>query len=298
MSNWHRIIWLDGKLRASAYPNCRTIAERFEISVRQAARDVEYMRDSLGAPLAYSPLRKGYYYREDTFTLPAVVLTDSQKKSLAYLAYRYEKTGCSDSLQLAELFHRLTEQDELTPAAMSGYPVPVHDLSHTEYEKFARLQEAIRLQSKVRLIYRSEERLNVMEYFAPMQLFPHGADNYVLGLDETEGRMRLICLRAVAEIRLRAERYAVSPLIAAGEVVPVAAEEPYSAVVTFSVPEWVFLLRHRYEHLEGRTFRIYYRDVERLASALLDCSCEFRVERPGWLRNMLLNRVRQLLHSL
>ena len=42
VSNLHRIQWVDAMIRAERYPNCRTIAAKFEISPRQAARDIEY----------------------------------------------------------------------------------------------------------------------------------------------------------------------------------------------------------------------------------------------------------------
>lgn len=48
MSNLHRILWIDQEIRRGGYPNSRTIAEQFEISPRQAARDIEYLRYSLG----------------------------------------------------------------------------------------------------------------------------------------------------------------------------------------------------------------------------------------------------------
>ena len=48
MAALHRIQWLDSEIRAETYPNARRLAERFEISHRQAQRDFEYLRDSLG----------------------------------------------------------------------------------------------------------------------------------------------------------------------------------------------------------------------------------------------------------
>lgn len=47
----HRIQWVDAQIRAGRYPNARALAAAFEISHRQALRDLAYMRDSLGAPL-------------------------------------------------------------------------------------------------------------------------------------------------------------------------------------------------------------------------------------------------------
>lgn len=53
MSSLHRIQWIDEQIRRERYPNCSDIAERFEITRRQASRDIEYLRYSLDAPVEY-----------------------------------------------------------------------------------------------------------------------------------------------------------------------------------------------------------------------------------------------------
>lgn len=41
MSNLHRIRWFDGQIREGNYPNSTALAGQFEISKRQAQRDIE-----------------------------------------------------------------------------------------------------------------------------------------------------------------------------------------------------------------------------------------------------------------
>lgn len=53
MSNMHRILWFDQEVRSNHFPNCTQLAHQFELSTRQANRDIEYMVNSLGAPLQY-----------------------------------------------------------------------------------------------------------------------------------------------------------------------------------------------------------------------------------------------------
>ena len=60
-----------------AYPNAARLSERFHISQRQAQRDVDCLRKKLGAPLAYSAERKGFYYTAP-FTLPLAILSDNE----------------------------------------------------------------------------------------------------------------------------------------------------------------------------------------------------------------------------
>ena len=80
----HRIQWFHKKILDSSYPNAMRLSERFGISHRQAQRDVDYLKRTLGAPLAYSMEHKGYYYTEQ-YSLP-LVLTSDNDDSLTELA--------------------------------------------------------------------------------------------------------------------------------------------------------------------------------------------------------------------
>ncbi len=79
-----RIQWLHKKIANLYYPNAMRLSERFNISHRQAQRDVDYLRKKLGAPLAYSLEHKGYYYTEQ-YSLPLVLSSDNDE-SLSELA--------------------------------------------------------------------------------------------------------------------------------------------------------------------------------------------------------------------
>ena len=71
-----RIQWLHKKMTMKSYPNAQRLAERFQISHRQAQRDMEYLRRELGAPVAYDNSRKGFYYTEP-YVLPVLFATDN-----------------------------------------------------------------------------------------------------------------------------------------------------------------------------------------------------------------------------
>lgn len=79
-----RIQWLHKKIANMYYPNAMRLAERFNISHRQAQRDVDYLKKKLGAPLEYSIEHKGYYYSEQ-YSLPLVLSSDNDE-SLSELA--------------------------------------------------------------------------------------------------------------------------------------------------------------------------------------------------------------------
>ncbi len=73
-----RIQWLHKKILNMYYPNAMRLSERFDISHRQAQRDVDYLKKKLGAPIEYSAEHKGFYYTEQ-YSLPFVVSSDNDE---------------------------------------------------------------------------------------------------------------------------------------------------------------------------------------------------------------------------
>ena len=73
-----RIQWLHKKIVLNSYPNAQRLAERFNISHRQAQRDLDYLRRELEAPIAYDNSRKGFYYTQP-FTLPLLLTSDNDE---------------------------------------------------------------------------------------------------------------------------------------------------------------------------------------------------------------------------
>ena len=73
----NRIQWLHKYIVEMRYPNASRLAERFNISHRQAQRDVDCLRSDFGAPLAYSAEHRGFYYTED-FSLPAYTVAANE----------------------------------------------------------------------------------------------------------------------------------------------------------------------------------------------------------------------------
>lgn len=49
-------------IRDGHYPSSRTLYERLHVTRRTVYRDIHLLRHRLKAPLAYDPIRRGYYY--------------------------------------------------------------------------------------------------------------------------------------------------------------------------------------------------------------------------------------------
>lgn len=79
---YERFIRFDDRVKQKKYPNTASLSKQFEVSIKTAQRDIEFMRDRLNCPLFYDPSRKGYFYKDDTFSLPLIYLSSEELSSL------------------------------------------------------------------------------------------------------------------------------------------------------------------------------------------------------------------------
>ncbi len=107
---WARIATVDRLVRSGSYPNARTIGEELEVCRRTVMRDLEFLRDRWGAPIAYDPDRNGYFYTDDSFRLPPVAMTQGELLALvlAEQAFRQYR-GAPYGPDLARAIRKIAE---------------------------------------------------------------------------------------------------------------------------------------------------------------------------------------------
>ncbi len=117
---YRRILQIDRKIRAGEYPNAPGMAAEWEMGVRTIMRDLEFLRDELGAPLAYSAKRRGFYYESKNWFLPAVMISEGEILGIllgSQLLQAYEGTPVAKDLK--RLFKKieamLPEKVEIRP---------------------------------------------------------------------------------------------------------------------------------------------------------------------------------------
>ncbi len=65
-------------LHAGGYPNATSLAVDLEVTTKTIYRDVEFMRDRLGLPIAFDVARKGYRYTEEVSAFPTFQITEGE----------------------------------------------------------------------------------------------------------------------------------------------------------------------------------------------------------------------------
>lgn len=109
-----RLIYIDQMItegtRRGVLPNCRTLAVGWEVSQRTIQRDLDYMKWQLSAPIEYDARRRGFYYTEPNYRMPA--LNISQDDLFAFciaekVLQQYVGTPLHD--RLAAVFDKLQQ---------------------------------------------------------------------------------------------------------------------------------------------------------------------------------------------
>ncbi|MBU7006171.1 helix-turn-helix transcriptional regulator [Phosphitispora fastidiosa] len=107
-----RIQYIHAAIKARKYPNVNRLAEQFEVSTRAVERDLEMMRDLMGAPIVYSYSQKGYYYADENFSIPKIRMTEGELAAVflgerlltKYQGHPYEKEIKSAYTKIQALF--------------------------------------------------------------------------------------------------------------------------------------------------------------------------------------------------
>ncbi len=74
---YRRLLFIDREIRRGRYPNCRSLAEAWEVSSKTIQRDIDYLRYELNAPVGYDATRFGFCYTEPNYRLPAISISES-----------------------------------------------------------------------------------------------------------------------------------------------------------------------------------------------------------------------------
>jgi len=79
-----RLFWTLGQLRAGRNLKATDVATQFEVGVRTAYRDLDFLRDQLRTPIEYDRSRGSFVLTDPTAPLPAVMLSQGEVIALFF----------------------------------------------------------------------------------------------------------------------------------------------------------------------------------------------------------------------
>jgi hypothetical protein len=79
-----RMLRLHQCMMENTYPNCRQMAEEFEVAAKTVQRDVNFMRDQMRLPIEYDKGRFGFHYTRPVIALPTVGLSPVKRAGASW----------------------------------------------------------------------------------------------------------------------------------------------------------------------------------------------------------------------
>lgn len=256
------------------------------------------MRDSLSAPLEYSSEKYGYFYSDETFVLPGIMVTETEKQALTYLAGQFREADNSIAEGLADLFSKMTGEGVNKPEKIPGFPyIPLNEQEIKQYRVF---NEAIQTGRKVTGEYISGANVRTERRFCPYKIFRKYIHNYVVGFCEMREKIRIFRLDRFRKTTITNEPFIIPADFDGtlyGEDYQFDYREPYEAVVSFDTPIDNNIFGMDLSQSDEGTYRIRFTSSSQFISELLALEINFRIIYPGWLRERLLDRLQRVFSA-
>ena len=209
-----RVFWIDQQLRSNRFPNTRSIAAHFEISDKTAQRTIDFMRDQLRLPLAYSARNRGWYYTEPPFALPAIELTEGDLVAILLaekLSRQYRGTAIGRAVEqaFAKVLTAMTNTVSIDFGALAeAYSFEAAATSELDPDLFRRLGRAAIEHRRIEMTYFTASRGDLTRRRAdPLHLRNYMGEWYLIAWDHLRHEVRDFHASRIRELTVTDERF-------------------------------------------------------------------------------------------
>lgn len=112
-----RLMFIDEQIRTGKYPTRPALARELEVNPKTVGRNIEFLRDRLGAPVQFDFRKNGYYYSNPCFQFSLLQLTEGELVAL-FVAERI-LAGLRGTPFEQPLSQAVTRMTELLPGSVS-----------------------------------------------------------------------------------------------------------------------------------------------------------------------------------
>jgi predicted DNA-binding transcriptional regulator YafY len=212
---YERFIWFDDRVRQKKYPNTTSIAKEFEVSVKTAQRDIEFMRDRLNCPLQYDSSLKGYFYADETFSLPLIYLSSGELLSLMVAKKLLEDmSGSCMADEISSVLDKITSiiRKHSSGTSKMDEVLSFHliEYSPTPEEIFRTILEACIKKKALSFNYRSPARDEMTERRVdPYHLFNYMGTWHLIGYCHMRNDIRTFKINRIKTPQVLRDSFAV-----------------------------------------------------------------------------------------
>jgi predicted DNA-binding transcriptional regulator YafY len=211
-----RALWAVTRLKAGTPLTAADIARRFDISVRTAYRDFDFLRDDWRVPIEFDVRRRTYTLTDPTALVTPITLSRGEVVALFFaekVLRQYRGTPFEADLESA-----LTKMRDLMPEDVSVAPEVLDaalslDLGPThlpDAATFAQVLSALNLRRAALVRYRSLSGGRTTDRrIRPYHVFNHRGDWYIAAWDERRSAVRDFALHRIRRITVTTEAYEI-----------------------------------------------------------------------------------------
>ena len=198
MSQIERIFYINRKILEDGKVSTAQVVSAFEISKRQVMRDIDYLRDTLQAPLVYEAREKGYVYTGD-FSMMSnsnerVLVLNAIFRSLA------ESQGALSVItdMVSEGLDSGLEESYKSLSDKIIFITPVQDWP--DYTIFNKICSAMKSDQRMTLRYRNAKGERSTRHIEPLRLVNYSGRWYLLSFDRQNRELRTFHLARIESI--------------------------------------------------------------------------------------------------
>lgn len=209
-----RIFRIHEAIQRGRHPNCRQLADQIEVTQKTIQRDITFMQNDLGLPLAYDRSRHGYYYERPVHEFPMmrysvedVVALFLARKAIEPLQGSPLEATLRDSFRRlsgalhGEISFRWSDLEEAFSVKDSGV-VP------GDVRLFEKLSRAVLECRELRFEYRKVDSDQwESRKLRPFHLADFDGGWYVIGHDPDRSARRTFALQRMRAVRVLRTRF-------------------------------------------------------------------------------------------
>lgn len=312
-----RLLWAIKRLKDGRSLKATDLAREFEVNVRTAYRDLDFLRDSWRVPVEFDRAQGSYRLTEPYADLPPVSLSQGELIALYFaekLVRQYR--GTPFEADLVSAFRKIQEllpQDvRVSPDALDAYvSFDLGPLHTPDAGVFRSLLQAQRQRRVLLVRYKSLNSNRTAERrIHPYHVFNHRGDWYVAAWDEPRKEVRIFALHRIRRATPTTEAYAVAKgfdfrRYMADAFAIIKGGHPVEVVIRFG-PRQARWMRERKWHRSARvqeeldgglTLRLKVAETAEIKRWVLQFGSEATVLKPGSLRKEVEQELRAALSA-
>ncbi|HOX31082.1 MAG TPA: WYL domain-containing protein [Spirochaetales bacterium] len=204
MSQAERLAYIDSQIKERGGVTLREIAQRFEISERQARRDLDYLKDRFGAPVEWKAGTRRYEYAEEWRGLDF-----ADEKALLFSIFARAAAGTIAYVPLAEehslerLLKRVPKKLRPVESAIR-YELPGYEPA--DLDKLVLLVQALADRRCLDLAYRDADRKLSQRRIEAQRLVNYAGSWYLVAYDHARAALRTFKLSRIDKLSISRDK--------------------------------------------------------------------------------------------